>query len=225
MFFVSFYTKHRTHSKKAEGNKIIGDRLYYEMFFKKGMKILDIGCSTGTFVLNDPKNIIGLDIDRDAIAIARKKGLNCRYYDINTKRLPFKDSTFDAVNLKSVLAHVHNGLFLLKEIRRVLHLKGKLVIFTASIKILKFKFFEDYTHVSPFTKESLSHILYDAGFGNYKVCHFPIRMFGMGFIYRNGILSAKGVYSIEKFIVNSPILSNIFLIFDKRVNLLAEAYK
>ena len=32
-------------------------RLYYEMFFKKGMKILDLGCSTGTFVLNDPKNI------------------------------------------------------------------------------------------------------------------------------------------------------------------------
>lgn len=222
---MSLYTKHRIHSKKAEEDKIIGDRLYYEMFFKKGMKMLDAGCSTGTFVSNDPKNIIGLDIDKDAIKIAKKKGLDCRYYDAGKNRLPFKDNTFDAVNCKSILAHIRNPLSLLKEARRVLKPNGKLVVFTADVKILKFKFFEDYTHISPFTKESLKHILYDAGFRKYSIYNFPIKMFGMGFAYRKKILPARAIFSLEKFVLNSLLTSRLFCLFDKHVGLISEAYK
>ena len=41
------------------------DRMYYSLFFKKGDNILDIGCSTGNFLAQDPKNIVGVDIDED----------------------------------------------------------------------------------------------------------------------------------------------------------------
>ncbi len=222
---MSFYSRKRTESKKAEEDKILGDRLYYEMFFKKGMKILDIGCSTGTFVLNDPKNIVGIDADKDAIEIARKKGINCRYLDADASKLPFKNNSFDAVNLKSVLAHIHNPLLLMKEIRKVLKSNGKLVVFTANIKILKWDFYEDYTHVSPFTQNSLKQLLYDAGFRNYEVYNFPMRMFGMGILYRNKILSVKGIHSIERFAVNFPITLWLFRIFDNRINIIAESYK
>lgn len=222
---MSFYSRNRTQSRKVEEAKIIGDRLYYEMFFKKGMKILDIGCSTGTFALNDPKNITGIDADKDAIPVAKSKGINCMHFNADNKKLPFKSNTFDAVNLKSVLAHISNALLLLKEIRRVLKPNGKLVAFTANIKILKFDFFEDYTHVSPFTKNSLKNILYDAGFRNYEAYNFPMRMFGMGLLYRNKILSAKRIHSIEKFALNFPVTLKLFSLFDNRVNLIAECYK
>lgn len=222
---MSLYTKHRTHSKEAEERKIAADRLYYEMFFKKGMKILDIGCSTGTFELNDPKNIVGLDIDKDAIKIAKKKGLDCRHYDVSSNKLPFKNSAFDAVYCRSVFAHIRNHISLLKEIKRVLKQNGKIIIHTADVGILKFKFFEDYTHVSPFTKESLKHLLYDAGFRNYKVYNLPIRMPGMGFLHRNGILPATKILLIEMFILNFSITSKLFCMLDSQVGILAEVYK
>ena len=221
---MSLYTEHRTHSKQAAERKIAADALYYDMFFKKGMSILDVGCSTGTFELNDPKNIVGLDIDKDAIEIAQKDGLNCRYFDVGSNKLPFKNNTFDAVYCRSVFAHIKNHLNLLREMKRILKSNGKIIIYTADVKILKFEFFEDYTHISPFTKESLKHILYDAGFRNYKVYNLPIRMPGMGFLYRNG-LPAKNVLSIEKFILNFPITSKLFCMLDNQVGLLAEVYK
>jgi SAM-dependent methyltransferase len=222
---MSLYTKRRTYSREAEEDKIIGDRLYYEMHFKNGMKILDVGCSTGTFVMNDPKNIVGLDADRDAIEIAKEKGLNCSLFDVNNKKLPYEDNTFDGVNCKSIFAHMKTHLRFLNEVKRVMKPGAKLVIFTANIKILKFKFFEDYTHISPFTEESIGHLLFDAGFKNFKVYNLPIRMPGMGYLYRNKILTAKKVCSIEKFIVNSFFPLKIFTLFDKRVNLAAECYK
>ena len=64
------------------------DKVYYNLFFKKGDKILDIGCSTGNFLVQDTTNTQGLDADRDAIKIAKKRGLNAIQHDVKNK-LPF----------------------------------------------------------------------------------------------------------------------------------------
>ena len=93
------------------------------------------------------------------------------------------------------------------------------------IKILKFKFFEDYTHVSPFTQNSLKQLLCDAGFRKYEVYNFPMRMFGIGFLYRNKILTAQKIHHVEKFVLNFPIALRLFRLFDNRANLIAECYK
>tara|TARA_Y100000310_G_C19949957_1_gene476371 strand:- start:247 stop:498 length:252 start_codon:yes stop_codon:yes gene_type:complete len=57
-------------------------------------------------------------------------------------------------------------------------------------------FWADYTHKSPFIKESLRRISYDAGFKKFRVYHFP----GRGFrnLMRLGILSKELWIRLEK---------------------------
>jgi SAM-dependent methyltransferase len=172
------------------------DKFYYHLFFKQGDKILDIGCSTGNFVAQDSKNIIGIDIDKDAIKIARERGLNVSEHDL-TKKIPFKSNMVENINCKHVLEHLEDPLFLMKEIFRILKKNGKLILLTD--KLTK-HFWDDYTHKRPFTEKSLEQLAYDAGFRKYEVYPFPSRgIFGMGFLYNRGVISRKFAKKIYKF--------------------------
>src|SRR3989338_5460538 len=88
---MSYYSQHQ-YAQNYEY-----DSFHYSLFFEKGQRILDIGCSTGNFLAQDPKRIIGLDSDADAVAIARKRGLRALRHDI-TKKLPFKAASLDNVH-------------------------------------------------------------------------------------------------------------------------------
>jgi len=91
---------------------------------------------------------------------------------------------------------MENPLFLLKEIFRVLKKNGKLILMTDEPKA---NFWDDYTHKKPFTKKSLNQIAYDAGFKKYDIYYFPQGVFGLGFLYRNNIISYKAAKKINKF--------------------------
>jgi|TARA_B100000315_G_C14581763_1_gene590858 ubiquinone/menaquinone biosynthesis C-methylase UbiE len=99
------------------------DRFYYNLFFKKGNIILDIGCSTGNFVIQDPDNITGIDIDKDGIEIAKKRGLKVIHQD-NPEILNIEDNKFENIHCRHVLEHVTNPPKFLKEIYRVLKNNG-----------------------------------------------------------------------------------------------------
>lgn len=172
------------------------DMFYYILFFKKGDKILDIGCSTGNFVAQDSENIIGIDVDEDSVKIAEKRGLKVSKHNLKNK-LPFEDGTIDNINCRYVLEHLENPLFLMKEIFRVLKSKGRVVLVTDR---LTKHFWDDYTHKKPFSEKSLEQLAYDAGFRNYEVYSFPSGgIFGAGFLYKRGIISAKSAKKIYKF--------------------------
>jgi len=48
------------------------DRFYHSLFFKKGGSVLGIGCSMGSFIAQDPKNIMGICPD-DNVGIAKRR--------------------------------------------------------------------------------------------------------------------------------------------------------
>lgn len=164
------------------------DRFYYSLFFKKGDEILDVGCSTGNFLAQDPKNITGIDIDESAVKIAKKRGLKAVKHD-NTKKLPFRNETFDNVHSRHVLEHLEEPLGFMEEIARVLKKNGRLILFTDKPNK---HFWDDYTHVKPYTKKSLEQLACDAGFRRFKIYDFPLKgIFSVGFLFKYNILSAR----------------------------------
>jgi ubiquinone/menaquinone biosynthesis C-methylase UbiE len=172
------------------------DEIYYMMFFRKGMKLLDIGCGVGNFLVQDRKNCMGIDRDKDQLTICRKRGLKAFQYDIE-KGLPFRKNQFDAVNCRHIIEHVAEPSFLMKEVWRVLKPSGKLVMLTPDMKVVKEHFWDEHTHKRPFTKDSLYRTAYDAGFRTLEVYSFPEGLFGMRKLYGWG-LNPKMIKRIEK---------------------------
>lgn len=171
------------------------DKFYYDILFKKGSKILDIGCSTGNFIAQDPKNIVGIDVDKDAVKIAKKRGFNVSVHDA-AKKFPFQANSVENVHCRHLLEHLKDPLPFLTDIFRILKKGGRLVLLTDKMTE---HFWDDYTHQKPFTKASLEQLAYDAGFRKLKVYEFPSEgVFGLGFLYRHRLISPKSALRIYK---------------------------
>ena len=106
--------------------------------------VLEIGCGAGGYTLHLAETIgcqiVGVDINelgiRGAKELARTRGLDSRVRfeqcDVS-KKLPFDDSTFDAVFSNDVLCHVSGRLGLLVEIFRVLKPSGRMLFSDALV--------------------------------------------------------------------------------------------
>jgi ubiquinone/menaquinone biosynthesis C-methylase UbiE len=145
------------------------DSFYHSMLFRKGDSILDIACSTGNFAIQDKQHIIGIDTDKKAIAIARKRGVRAIYHDARGK-MPFKDGSFPHIHCRHLLEHLDDPLPFMKDIHRMLKKGGRLVLITDKMSKI---FWDDYTHKRPFTKTSLRQLAYDAGFRDFSIHDFP----------------------------------------------------
>ena len=98
-------------------------------------KVLDYGCGIGFNIYYFAKifpNVMGIDNDKPSVEIARRQLKKLRsnkvvlHYD--GKKLPFKNNTFDIVNISDVWEHAANPRLMLKEIYRVIKPDGILYI-------------------------------------------------------------------------------------------------
>lgn len=102
----------------------------------KKMKILDAGCGFGHLVsllLSKGYNCYGYEVREDLVDIARNillanKQDSDRIIFVGQKKLPFKDETFDFINLNFVLDYVSDIPHLLKELKRILKKGGQIFI-------------------------------------------------------------------------------------------------
>ncbi len=81
---------------------------HLDNLIKKNAKILDLGCGTGGTIKflqnNGYKNIYGVDSSKYAIQLCKKRGIkNIKLGNAN--KIPFKNSSFDAVICMDVLYH------------------------------------------------------------------------------------------------------------------------
>lgn len=104
---------------------------------KKGHRVLDLGCGTGTLALliksHHPKaDVFGLDADPKVLAVARAKaaraGLNVRLDHGMAFELPYSHGSFDRVISSLMFHHLtrENKERTLREVFRVLRPKGEL---------------------------------------------------------------------------------------------------
>lgn len=97
-----------------------------------GRRALELGCGTGLFlerVSRSGATLIGIDLSADLLAKARSRVAsiaNVRVVEGDAQRLPFPDSSFDAVYGSSILHHLDLAAAL-GEVQRVLRVGGRAV--------------------------------------------------------------------------------------------------
>ena len=90
-------------------------------------KILDHGCGTGLlYKFSKCENLIGVDNSKEMLEIAKAKGMDVRFGDI--EKLPFDANRFDVVLSFTTLQNSKNPQIALREIRRVLKNNGSLIL-------------------------------------------------------------------------------------------------
>jgi ubiquinone/menaquinone biosynthesis C-methylase UbiE len=126
---------------KAEDEVAARDTYLHLLHLAAGERVLDVGCGSGAVTRDIARRVgghglaVGLDPSPELLAVARglaeEAGLSDRveFREGNALRLPFRDSSFDAVVCATVLSHVPGGEAAIPELARVLRPGGRLGIF------------------------------------------------------------------------------------------------
>ncbi|HQU15402.1 MAG TPA: class I SAM-dependent methyltransferase [Gammaproteobacteria bacterium] len=137
-----------------------------------GRQLLDIGCGNGlmlSFARDMGWSARGVELDSDAVAVARSRGLDVKHGDIRV--LAHEREAYDMITCSHVIEHVHDPLSLLSDIYRLLKPEGILWLQTPNIDSLGRKRFgpnwrglEPPRHLVLFSSSSLKQALRNAGF-------------------------------------------------------------
>lgn len=145
---------------------------------RKGLKILDVGVGPGHLsilirvVLN--AKVYGIDIRNHT----NERAARFHLYDIHYKMvniekeiIPYEDEYFDVVLFTETIEHLNEPQIALKEIRRVLHNEGFLILTTplcklVSVKVRNFvyRIMRDLVHLYP-------QEYYEKGITSYATSH------------------------------------------------------
>ena len=145
-----------------------------ENYFKPNYEsLLDVGCGRGEHLREFQKlgyQVKGVDLLKEAKELL--KAMEIEILDIEREPLPYGDSSFDVVFNKSLIEHLNNPGNFMREAYRVLKLGGRLITMTPDWESVYKIFYEDYTHKTPFTKDSLYDIHQIFGFKKVEVKKF-----------------------------------------------------
>jgi len=140
----------------------------------KNGKILDLGCGTGDTLVLLKKlgwDVYGMDIDKNAISIGKKRGLNNLKLGTYKELDKYPDNYFDAIRLYHVIEHLDNPSLCLNLIREKLKKGGELIMGTPNMGSLVSKIFKSYwynldspRHLFIFSPRTLGKLSEENGF-------------------------------------------------------------
>jgi SAM-dependent methyltransferase len=165
-----------------------------------GKRVLDLGCRYGalTAAYAERNEVVGVDVDREALEEAAKLGIETVWADLD-EPLPFADASFDAVVAGELLEHLRFPDRLVAEARRVLRPGGLFIGSVPNSYRLKSRlrflagrtpeFADDPTHLRMFAAADLLRLL--DGFEEARIEHVagrlvPLspRLFGNDIVFR-----------------------------------------
>lgn len=153
----------------------------FSMFFNEILhaplagEVLDVGCGDGMLVQ----------------ALNQRAGVHARGIDIadginfEVDALPYQENEFDVAVLYSVIEHLRDAGNLLHELQRVLRPKGIAVVITPHFDLARplicdRHFYDDPTHIHPYNRVSLEHIM--------RLYHFQACFVGLWTVRETAIL-------------------------------------
>jgi SAM-dependent methyltransferase len=162
----------RHHRSRTESFVFGGDEraaLFGRLVGGPGLRVLDLGCRYGalTRAYSGGNEVVGVDVDRDALAqAAASLGIATVWADVE-EQLPFDGESFDVVVAGELIEHLREPERLVTEVRRVLRPDG---VFVGSVP----NFFRlrnrlamlrggpldhDPTHLRIFAQRDVEHLL------------------------------------------------------------------
>ena len=103
-------------------------------------RLLDVGCSTGEWALfwkNDGWESYGIDVNKENISQAEKKGIITKLCDLNSQQIPFADGYFDVIIAGEVIEHLVDTDRFVRDLFRCLKVGGYLLITTPNLVSLE----------------------------------------------------------------------------------------
>ncbi len=101
--------------------------------------IVDVGCASGfvaTLLLQAGHRVTGIELNAQMAAEARQVGIDVIEHDLE-EPLPFPDESVDVVHACEILEHLFDTEGFLKEVHRVLRVRGRLVLSTPNLNSLQ----------------------------------------------------------------------------------------
>lgn len=137
----------------------------------ENLKLAEVGYGRGDFIKQWKKyftdsKVYGFDIEPVEV-----EGVTCNYWDASTANYS-NLYELDMVFSKSLIEHIVDPTHFLQGCAKMLKEKGILIIMCPDWKTYKDTFYDDYTHVKPYTQESLKDVLELNGFRVEKVVTF-----------------------------------------------------
>ncbi len=189
-------------------------------FNLKNKIFLEIGCGRGDFVNEFSKQGV-ICYGTDILPSAKNfldDSVNFSKHDISKEKLPFEDNFFDAIYTKSLIEHISNHKFFFNECRRVLKPNGILINYTPDWETQYLNFYDDITHIKPFSKITLENCYKMYGFETCQVEKFYQLPFVWKFPFIKFFLNILSIFI--------PIRSKFKLLrFSKELMLLGFAKK
>lgn len=108
-------------------------------------RLLDVGCGNGRFLAMMRSlgwEVAGVEPDGKAAQVAQER-FGLTVHEGTLEEAGFPDDTFDAVTMNHVIEHLWDPVATLRECRRVLKPRGRLVVVTPNIEALGYRLFRE----------------------------------------------------------------------------------
>ena len=166
---VVYNTKDRPYTSYP--NKLI-KHLIKKFSLKPHSKVLEIGCGRGEFIksfMDQGFDAYGFDLSDFASSVLPKNKFESGDFLISEA---YEENSFDIIFTKSFIEHFYFPEKIFQKINKLLKEGGILITMTPEWKYNFLDFYEDFTHRTPFSKESLRDIHLIYGYSNIQITSF-----------------------------------------------------
>ena len=188
---------------------------WYRTRFAGKKPILDLGPGRCWFTRQCPEDIIAVDNAPELVEHYRREGINICLGDAYS--IPFPDQYFEGVFCCWLLEHLAQPDRSMAEVRRVLKSDGYACVIVPTPHDMV-AFYDDYTHIRPFTPASLTQLAEDAGFAKHRVEYLP---WSRGISYVLRVLGSNAASAYLRF---CDTVARRFCLLNRK-NVVLEAWK